>query len=71
MKLAICLIQVMVNSGGIPWSSKVEIQGEIKSENEFNYLMDFTQTIKEKDYHWNSDYSNKVVSKNQCIEVSK
>lgn len=63
-----CVISIAIMTGGIPWINEVAVDGRVKNSNQTHYLVDFTNGLKKYNTPENSDYSNILVEKTQCVK---
>lgn len=69
--IILCIIEV-VTKGNIPFSTNAQVEGKLLSKNEHNYLVDFSEFLKNSNiYRYDNSYKNMIVPKNKCIEIEK
>lgn len=67
--LLICKLFVTINAGGIPFLIQQDTEGKLIKESTENYLVDFSQGV--KDYALvgkPSDYKKVLMSKDECVK---
>ena len=67
--LVICSLLITVNAGGVGWQTKADTEGKILKESPDNYLVDFSEGVKEYRLMGKpSDYKKVLVKKTDCVK---
>lgn len=67
----LCLLSIMVNVSGIPWSTNITAKGKIVAKTKTTYFVDFRKSLKSYDNLAGDleNYKEVAIERNKCAVV--
>lgn len=66
--LMVCSIVLSINIGGITMLSKYDVEGKYLAQSNYNYLVDFTEGVKQFKVEDAQAYKKVLVNKFDCVK---